>query len=384
MFQLKIPFKLSFSHAKAERFFSDSLILKLEAENSSGKRIAGYGEAVVREYVSGETASVETAMTEILSPFRDCCLSKNKIFSLLEDAAPPVEELPLYCAVESALLQLLCEDEQSDIYSLIERPALRSTITYGGTLPLLPEAAAERLLQGYKKMGISNLRVKIGTDPGQIRSSLTQTRRILGDSFDLKVDANAGWSLADAENLIPLLREFGVSIIEEPFGRTGSATESGTEHGTPVSLSRLSEAFDCSGIIFMADESALTAEDIEAAAEQQTFQMVNIRLAKNGGLLKALKMAETAEKNGIRYMCGCHVGETGILSAMGRTAASLMKNPEYTDGSYDAHLLSGNITTEDLSFGFGGKAPIITGNGCGYTVDENKLKGYCSETITCF
>ena len=40
----------------------------------------------------------------------------------------------------------------------------------------------------------------------------------------------------------------------------------------------------------------------------KTFGMINIRLAKNGGLLKALDMAETAAKAGLDYMCGCHVG----------------------------------------------------------------------------
>ena len=45
----KIPFKMGFTHAMASRSFSDSLILKIEGQ---GKR--GFGEAIVRDYVSGE------------------------------------------------------------------------------------------------------------------------------------------------------------------------------------------------------------------------------------------------------------------------------------------------------------------------------------------
>jgi muconate cycloisomerase len=133
----------------------------------------------------------------------------------------------------------------------------------------------------------------------------------------------------------------------------------------------------------MADESVLTAEDVKRSAKEKTFGMINIRLAKNGGLLKALELAETAEKLGIRYMSGCHVGETGILSAAGRAAASLMKSPQYTDGSYDSHLLSGNISMEDLSFGFGGRADIIRNNGLGFKIDKNKIEGFTNERITC-
>jgi len=95
-------------------------------------------------------------------------------------------------------------------------------------------------------------------------------------------------------------------------------------------------------------------------------------------------MAAETEKLGLRYMAGCHVGETGILSAAGRTAASVMKNPEYSDGSYDSHLLTGNITRQDLSFGQGGEAKIIRNCGLGFEIDEEKIEGYTSERIECF
>ncbi|HDH98561.1 MAG TPA: hypothetical protein ENF70_05465, partial [Deltaproteobacteria bacterium] len=49
LYALKIPFKMDFTHAMASRSFSDSLILKIEGQ---GKR--GFGEAIVRDYVSGE------------------------------------------------------------------------------------------------------------------------------------------------------------------------------------------------------------------------------------------------------------------------------------------------------------------------------------------
>ena len=46
---LKIPFKMNFTRAMASRSFSDSLILKIE-----GQEEKGFGEAIVRDYVSGE------------------------------------------------------------------------------------------------------------------------------------------------------------------------------------------------------------------------------------------------------------------------------------------------------------------------------------------
>lgn len=382
LYQLQIPFKLAFNHTRADRLCSDSIILKLTGVAKSGAQYTGWGEAVIREYVSGKLESnkkfietVSAAIRSLLDPFISRQLTEDQILSELSDCKPAENELPLLCAVETALMDLLCTASGSDIYSLLGRSPAREIIIYGGTLPLLPTPAAEKLLGGYKKLGITNLRVKIGSDPEYNKKTLLLVRKIMGENYDIKVDTNAGWTFDDAIINIPLLRELGVKIIEEPFGKENS--------GCGNTLCRLIKSGNTDGIIFMADESALTAEDLKTAAKEKTFGMANIRLAKNGGLLKALEMAEAAEKLGIRYMSGCHVGETGILSAAGRLASSLMKTPEYTDGSYDSHLLTGNITEDDLSFGPGGKANIIRNKGLGFRIDENKLEGFTHERINC-
>jgi muconate cycloisomerase len=94
-------------------------------------------------------------------------------------------------------------------------------------------------------------------------------------------------------------------------------------------------------------------------------------------------MRTAARQVGLDLQAGCHVGETGILSAIGRAAASLMPDAVYVDGSYDGYILSGNITTESFTFGRGGKAPVLRGHRLGYEVDESKLKEYALGQCTC-
>jgi muconate cycloisomerase len=380
LFLLKIPFKMNFTHSKAERFFSDSIILKLTALDDNGCPVSGWGEAVVRDYVSGslgegeKTKLLSSAFLKLMQ-FRMLELSKDELLHFLAKTEVPETELPILCAIETAVLHLLCKTERTDIYDLLGRKPERTRVFYGGTLPILPPPAAEKLLGGYKKMGINSIRVKLGSDLNYNRTAVSLAKKIIGENSDLKVDANAGWSIQDAAENIPMLKTFGISIIEEPFGREAAGENR---------IADLASDGLTTGITFMADESALTADDIRLAAKEKTFGMFNIRLAKNGGLLHALEMAETAENLGLRYMAGCHVGETGILSAAGRVAASIMKAPEYSDGSYDSHLLSGNITAEDLSFGPGGAADIIRNKDFGFDIDEEKLKGYTDERIECF
>ncbi|MCD6198843.1 MAG: hypothetical protein J7K15_09770, partial [Deltaproteobacteria bacterium] len=257
---------------------------------------------------------------------------------------------------------MFCNSSGEDIYGLLKKEPLKQSIQYGGTLPMLPLSATEYILDMYEKTNIRNIRIKLGTDLDYNEEILKLSREKLGRNFDLRVDANASWSLEIAIESLKLCRKYGIFRVEEPFGR---------DREEILFLLKYPESRDFQ---FVADESALTAGDIEAMAKNRSYHMVNLRLSKNGGLLKVLKMAEIAGKRGLQYQVGCHVGETGILSALGRVAASILPKAVYVDGSYDSYLLSENITSENFSFGFGGVAEIIRGQGLGFVVDETRLR----------
>ncbi|MBW2349643.1 MAG: hypothetical protein JRF20_00370 [Deltaproteobacteria bacterium] len=364
LYALKIPFKIDFTHAMASRSFSDSLIFKIEGQ---GKR--GFGEAIVRDYVSGEIGkgadllkNAKKIIARILGPIFEKNISWEDGKEYLDSLTVELHELPLLCAVETAILDMFCNSSGEDIYDLLKKEPLKQSIQYGGILPMLPLSAAEYFLDIYEKANIRNIRIKVGTDLDYNEEILKLSREKLGRDFDLRIDANASWSLEMALNNLKLCRKYGIFRIEEPFGR----------HREEILF--LLKDPENRDFQFVADESALTVSDIETMAKNRSYHMINLRLSKNGGLLKILKMAEIAEKEGLLYQVGCHVGETGILSALGRVVASILPEAVYVDGSYDSYLLSENITSEDFSFGFGGVAKIIRGQGLGFTVDETKLK----------
>jgi len=239
-------------------------------------------------------------------------------------------------------------------------------------LPILPLKAAEQLLNGFKKLKITNLRIKLSNDTEYSKEILKKARHILGENFDLRVDTNASWNLESAFTNLKICREYGILTVEQPFKRE-------SEYFPKLLNSPQAKDFH-----FVADESALTEEDIYNAWRNRSFDMINIRLSKNGGLFKSLFLAENAEKYGIKYQVGCHVGETGILSSVGRVFASLVKDPVYADGSYDEYLLTENITKTNLTFGAGGEARIIRGRGLGFEIDEKNLRRLSIETTEYF
>ena len=372
LFALHIPFRLDFTHSQAKRLASDSLIVKLSAGEAHG-----YGEAVVRDYVSGTMGNGSVpehacrAVARMLEPVRKAELSLASLYEWSARTNTSDQELPVLCAVETALLDLLCALAKADIYEVLGKEPLRDTLTYGGTLPMLSLKAAESLLDRYRALEIKNLRLKIGNDFNCNRNLVALARSVLGDGFDLRVDVNGAWEVDEALENLTMLSDFNISTVEEPFGRDTRKMLDCLEDGRS------------SGFTFVADESILSLADLDEIAKSRTYSMVNIRLSKNGGLLKSLEIAEKACALGIAAQLGCHVGETGVLSAAGRVAASLMPNPLYVDGSYDAYLLSENITCDNMTFGPGGKAKVIRGKGLGFIIDKEALRRLSYDHQTC-
>jgi L-alanine-DL-glutamate epimerase-like enolase superfamily enzyme len=144
------------------------------------------------------------------------------------------------------------------------------------------------------------LKVKLGTDRDE------EILRIVRDTTDkpLRVDANAGWDVARAKQMIPVLKEFGVEFLEQPLA--------------PDDLDGLAEVRRHAAKLdlpVVADESCLVAADIPRLAGR--VDGINIKLAKCGSLREALRMIATARAHGMLVMVGCM-----IETSLGITAAA--------------------------------------------------------------
>src|SRR5262249_532267 len=123
----------------------------------------------------------------------------------------------------------------------------------------------------------------------------------------------------------------------------------------------------------MLDESLTGETDARTAIELRACDLFNIRLSKCGGFLAGLPLGGVGHKAGLGYQLGCHPGESGVLSAAGRHWAASVANVRYLEGSYDRHLFRRLLTTEDVTFGYGGRAPALTTPGLGVTIDTAVL-----------
>src|SRR5437899_1167771 len=127
------------------------------------------------------------------------------------------------------------------------------------------------------------LKIKLGTDRDE------ELLRTIRDATDkpIRVDANAGWTAAKALQMLPLLKEFGVELLEQPL--------------PPDDLEGLARVRAAAGHLpVVVDESCLVARDIPRVAE--AADGINIKLAKCGSLREALRMIATARALGIRVI----------------------------------------------------------------------------------
>jgi L-alanine-DL-glutamate epimerase-like enolase superfamily enzyme len=364
LFALNIPFVMPLSHAThKDRAGCDSVVLQLGADG-----LLGHGEVVVRDYVSGAVdggadllSRVATAARRLLEPLDGRDVDHAALETVAGSGDPEPADLPVLCGLETALLDLACRSSGRDAYEMLGLEPLRPRVTFSGVVPLFPPEIAARTLAQFARLGTRSFKIKLGPDPAANRAILAACRAAVGPQGELRVDANGGWRVEDAGAHLDACAAAGVTAVEQPFPVTAAGADDALRRGVDR------------GFLFIADEGFLAERDLDGICRNGTYRMLNFRLAKNGGLTRVLRLARTAAERGIAHQLGCMAGETAILSALGRLAASLLPAPRWVEGGYDRILYAEHLADRDFAFGPDGTAPVIRGAGIGYTVNEERL-----------
>lgn len=142
------------------------------------------------------------------------------------------------------------------------------------------------------------LKIKLGTDQDE---QILRTVREEAPTATLRVDANTAWTLPQAVRNLPMLIEYGVELLEQPFAAADIDSFRRLRRQCPLPL--------------IADESCRTATDVVRLVG--AVDGVNIKLAKCGSLREAVRMVHVARAHGMQVMLGCMVESTlGIAAAV--------------------------------------------------------------------
>jgi L-alanine-DL-glutamate epimerase-like enolase superfamily enzyme len=199
--------------------------------------------------------------------------------------------------------------------------------------------------------GFRSLKVKVGRDWKEDYKRLKAIRDAVGTGVELRVDGNQGYRWADALAFARKAEHLGVAFFEQPV----SVDE---WEGMRV----LTES---SPIPVMADEMAVTAEDVKKLRWAAATRCVNLKLMKHGGIVRAADVNAICESAGYPTMVGC-MGEPQLSIAAGLHFALAHRNVRWID--LDSHLNLARDPTSGLRIE-GGQLVAPNRPGLGIAVD---------------
>lgn len=362
VYHVFLPFAVDFPHSLRSRSGVHNVVVQVIAEEG---RIKGYGEGAPRSYVTGE--SLESVNRSIALFARDKCFpwhlnDVSQIWDFIDSLPDDGVHNSAICALESALLDALGRHQGRYVLDYFQKDTCNETFYYGAALPLADKNSVLKISRVIKGRGVNKLKLKLGKDFNENKVIFESVHSSFDNHYDLKVDVNGVWNSDIAMRHLPLFQKYGVRVLEQPV-----------KPGDPQ-IAEIANMAKISGLVLMADESACTLTDVQKLSQEGSYGMVNVRLSKCGGFWKSLKIIDYLRQNDIAFQIGCHLGESGLLSAAGRVLCLLCADALYYDGSYDEFLLEENITLENVSFGRGGKAHALKGPGLGVNIDLQSLR----------
>lgn len=272
--------------------------------------LIGAGEATVTPRWSGETVWGATAVIgRLFAPLVIDCDPADITGITDRMDAVAVDNWFSKAAVEMACWDVVGQAAGKPVFDLlggaVRDLTIRNRFSLGAYTPeIAAQRAAERVAAGFR-----TIKVKVGTgDEDDIRR-VRAVREAVGDAIEVTVDANGGWSDSSARRCLTELRDCRIELVEQPLAR-----------GCYTDLRALREDL---GIRVLADESCFDEIQLHELIQQRCCDAVTLYPGKQGGILKAHRMAVTAAKAGIPCTIGSNLEwDVGAAAMMHFVASS--------------------------------------------------------------
>ncbi|MFJ4830415.1 mandelate racemase/muconate lactonizing enzyme family protein [Streptomyces sp. NPDC088747] len=308
LYRVALPMSVGFDHPAARRTTSDSLVLALTLDG-----VRGVGECAPRAYVTGETSgSVSEALRQVpldkvFARLRTTP-ARQLLDQLREDGFGPTFGVDggnnLVCLLETAVLDLIGHQLGLSAGELVW-PGTPEADRVAVSQVLDLSIGAEEFLDTRGPFHF--VKVKASQDIERDVRTVTAIRERLGAAVPVMVDANMSWTPATAVPYARRLRAAGMTLVEEPLPRR--------------SWDDLRTLRRETGVRVLLDESVCTLDDARTAVAREACDAVNVRVAKNGGLIASARLIEYARSAGIGFQIGVQVAETGPLINASRALA---------------------------------------------------------------
>ncbi|MEO6316433.1 MAG: dipeptide epimerase [Chitinophagaceae bacterium] len=312
-----LPFKYPFTISKGTKTHQPTFVAELDFNG-----LKGYGEAPAITYynipVEKMVADLESKKTLVE---KYALIDPERYWHYLHHLFP--QNPFLVCALDMAAWDIIGKLRQMPLYQYWEGDFTNAPVT-DYTIGI---DTIEKMVEKLKATPWPVYKIKLGTkeDIAIIRELRKHTDAVF------RVDANAGWQLQEALEIIPVLKELGVELVEQPLAKDD--------------WDGMKILYEKSVLPLFADESCVSEQDVNKCA--QHFHGINIKLTKCSGITPARRMISGARELNLQVMIGC-MNETTIGSA---AIAHLAPLADYVD--MDGPLLLAEDIATGLTYDFG-------------------------------
>lgn len=210
--------------------------------------------------------------------------------------------------------------------------AVRTRIPVNATVPAVASADVAEVLSHFD--GCRTAKVKVA-EAGQTLADdiarVAAVREAMGPAGRIRIDANGGWNVDEAEHALRGLAEYDLEYAEQPCASVAE-------------LAELRWRVHRSGIDIAADESVRKAADPLHVAREQAADLLVVKAAPLGGVRRALRIVGDA---GLPAVVSSAL-DTSVGLGMGLALAAALPELDYDCGLGTASLLAADVTAEPL------------------------------------
>jgi D-galactarolactone cycloisomerase len=238
--------------------------------------------------------------------------------------------------------------------------AARPIAAYAGGVSLgyqepaaLVDEARPLVAAGYRAV-----KLRVGDTPARDLERVAAVRKAFGDGLVILVDANTGYSVADARAAMPGLDAHGVGWLEEPF-----PAHDHRSYALAATFGRVPLA---------AGENHYTRFEFTRVIEDRVITILQPDLSKTGGVTEALRIAAMA--SAWKLSINPHTSMTGLNMALSIHFLAAIENAGYFEADVSRNnLFRDTLVSTPYVVGKDGCVRPLEKPGIGVDVDEEFL-----------
>lgn len=301
IFKLTIPME-PFVIATETSYYTQNIFIRVHTDSG----LVGMGECSAFPMLVGET---QNTCFEVAKDLARIMKDKDPL-----DIAARMDDFDQYIAFNStvksafdiAFHDLAAKAAGVPLYVFLggKKKEIQTDLTIGIDTP---QSMASTAIE-FVKNGVKTIKIKLGKKYQEDVERVRLIREAVGPDIQLRTDANQGWSYDEALYALTNIAPFDIQFCEQPMRHWNDHLLPQLKKQSPVKI--------------MADESVFDHHDAIRLMEADACDYINIKLAKSGGILEAIKIADAAAERNIPCMLGGMIESRLALTAKVHLAMS--------------------------------------------------------------